>query len=171
MEEFGPVQVLVVGFQDGKFTGEILDELRRLREHDVVRLVDLLFVTKDEDGNVTSAEHSDLTEEESAELGAIAGALVGWGAEGEEGLEKGAEAGAVAGAVASEEGMLGQEVWYVADAIPDGGSAAIALIEHRWAIPLRDAILRAGGLPVADEWVHPRDLVAVGLMSAAPGDE
>jgi uncharacterized membrane protein len=172
MEEFGPVQVLVVGFQDGKFTGEILDELRRLREHDVVRLVDLLFVTKDEDGNVTSAEHSDLTEEEAAELGAIAGALVGWGAEGEEGLETGAEAGALAGAVAAEEGMFGdEEVWYIADAIPDGGSAAIAIIEHRWAIPLRDAILHAGGLPVADEWLHPSDLVAAGLQSAAPRDD
>ena len=39
--EFGPVQLLVVGFEDGKFSGEILAELRRRREHDIVRLVDL----------------------------------------------------------------------------------------------------------------------------------
>jgi uncharacterized membrane protein len=171
MDEFGPIQVLVVGFADGKFTGEILEELRRLREHDVARLVDLLFVTKDEDGNVVSAEHSDLSEVEAAELGAVVGALIGFGVEGEQGLEPGAEAGALAGAEAAEEGMLGEEeVWYLADAIPPGGAAAIALIEHRWAIPLRDAIRRAGGLTVADEWVHPRDLVAVGLASAAADD-
>lgn len=172
MEQFGPVQVLVVGFEDGKFTGEILSELRRLREQDIVRLVDLLFVTKDEAGNVVSAEHSDLTEEESAELGAVAGALVGWGAGGEEGLGKGAEAGATAGAAVAEEGMFDdEEVWYIADAVPDGGSAAVALIEHRWAIPLRDAILRAGGLPVAEEWLHPRDLVAAGLAIATSLDD
>ncbi len=172
MEEFGPVQVLVIGFRDGEFTGEILDELRRLREHDIVRLVDLLFVTKDEDGRVVSFEHSDLTEEEAAELGAIAGALVGFGAGGEEGLEAGAEAGSQAGTVASARGMFGEEdVWYIADAIPPNGSAAIALLEHRWAIPLRDAVLRAGGLPVADHWVHPRDLMAVGAAIANTGDE
>lgn len=172
MEEFGPVQVLVIGFQDGKFTGAMLDELRRLREHDIARLVDLLFVTKDEDGNVVSIEHSDLTEGEGAELGAIAGALVGSGAEGNAGLDTGAEAGALVGAAAVERGMFGEEdVWYVADAIPEGGSAAIALIEHRWAIPLRDAIVGAGGLAVTDAWVHPRDLVAAGLGNGASGDD
>ncbi len=172
MDEFGPVQILVIGFQDGKFTGEILEELRRLREHDIIRLVDLLFVTKDADGTITSAELSDLTEEERAELGAIAGALMGYGAEGEQGLEPGAEAGAAAGAAAAEEGTFGAEdVWYIADAVPPGGSAAIALIEHRWAIPLRDAILRAGGLSVADAWVHPQDLVAIGGAMAKQGDE
>lgn len=167
MEELGPVQVLVVGFEDGKLTGEILEELRRLREHDVVRLIDLLFVTNDEDGNVASVEHSDLTEEESAKLGAVAGALIGFGAEGDRSAETGAEAGALAGAAASEEGMFGEDaVWYIADAILEGGSAAVALVEHRWAIPLRDAMLRAGGLPVVDEWLHPRDLVATGLAGA-----
>jgi hypothetical protein len=49
-----------------------------------------------------------------------------------------------------------------------GGSAAVALIEHRWAIPLRDKILDAGGVALADEWIHPADLVAIG--AAASGD-
>jgi uncharacterized membrane protein len=171
VDEFGPVQVLVVGFEDGNFTGECLEELRRLREHDIVRLVDLLFVSKDDEGNVLSVQHSDFTADEAAELGAIAGALVGYGAAGEEGLVAGAEAGAVAGAKAAEDGMIGEdEVWYIADAIPEGGSAAVALLEHRWAIPLRDAIHRAGGMQVADEWIHPRDLVAAGLKLAASAD-
>jgi hypothetical protein len=46
--------------------------------------------------------------------------------------------------------------------IPPGASAAIALIEHRWAIPLRNAIETAGGQTLADTWVHPQDLVAIG---------
>ena len=58
------------------------------------------------------------------------------------------------------------EVWYLADAIPAGTSAAIALLEHRWAIPLREKIQRAGGISLADEWVHPEDLVAVGVTAA-----
>jgi uncharacterized membrane protein len=166
--EFGPVQVLVIGFEGGEFHGEILAELRRLREHDIVRLVDLLFVTKDADGNVATMETSDLTKGEFQELGAMAGALIGFGAEGEEGLETGAAAGAAAadGSVFDQD-----EVWHLADAVPTGSSAAIALLEHRWAIPLRDAIAGAGGLTVSDAWVHPADLVAAGaaLATKPPG--
>ena len=54
----------------------------------------------------------------------------------------------------------------IADSIPNGTAAAIALIEHRWAIPLKEAIGRAGGFPLSDVWIHPLDLVAVGLMAA-----
>ena len=171
MEEYGPVQLLVVGYENGNFTGETLDVLKQLRDQDVIRLVDLLFVTKDKDGTVMSVEHSDLTGTEFAELGAIAGALVGFGAEGEEGAEVGAEVGAMAGAEAAEEGLFGDDtVWYIADTIPEGTSAAIALIEHRWAIPFRDSILRAGGVLLADAWVHPQDLVAAGMAAAADDD-
>ncbi len=165
MEQFGPLQILVLGFQaqERRFSREILEELKRLRAHDVVRLVDLLFVTKDADGHVASAELSDLSPDELQELGAIAGALVGVGAQGEAALEPGAAAGAAATANGSVFDQ--QEVWEVADAIPAGSSAAIALVEHRWAIPLRDAIGRAGGVTVTDEWVHPEDLVALGVNS------
>ena len=163
--EFGPVQMLVVGFEHGKFEGEILAELKRLREQDIIRLVDLLFVNKDDDGEIATVELTDLSREESMEFGALAGALIGVGAGG----EAGAEAGAVAGAVAMEDGKAfsEQDVWFVADAIPPGTSAGIALIEHRWAIPLREAIERAGGQPLADEWVHPKDLIAAGAEAAA----
>jgi hypothetical protein len=59
------------------------------------------------------------------------------------------------------------EVWDLAESIPNGSAAAIVLIEHLWAAPLRNAIARAGGVPVSDEWVHPLDLVEVGLIGAA----
>jgi len=161
--EMGPVQMLVVGFEDGKFEGKVLAELRRLREHDIIRMVDLLFVAKDEQGDVAEIEHSDLSQEEAMEFGALAGALLGLGADGEEGAEAGAEAGAAAAADGS---VLDGDVWYVADAIPPGTAAAIALIEHRWAIPLRNAIQEAGGETLADAWVHPEDLVAAGAATA-----
>lgn len=165
---FGPMQVLVVGFDGTEFTGTIAEELRRLREHDIVRLVDMIVVRKDADGEVTALETSDLTDAESTQLGAFAGALIGLGAGGEEG----AEIGAVAGAAAAESGvtMLQDEVWFVADAIPAGTSAAVAVLEHRWAIPLRDKIQQAGGQALADTWLHPADLVELGahLPDRAP---
>ena len=163
--EFGPVQILVVGFEHGKFEGKALAELRRLREDDIVRLLDLLFIRKDEDGNIEKIEISDVPREEAVELGALAGALMGFGAEGEEG----AEAGALAGAERAAEGSLldEEEAWYLADAIPPGSAAAIALLEHRWASPLRDAIAAAGGAALLDTWIHPQDLIAAGAAAAA----
>lgn len=158
---FGPIQILVVGFEDPEFKGEIRAELERLRDSDVVRLVDLLVVRKDDDGNVERMQHSDLSQEELEDFGAVVGALIGVGADGEEG----AEAGAILGAAAMEDGHVfeSKDTWYVDDAIPPGSAAAIALLEHHWAIGLRDAIHNAGGFHLADAWVHPADLVAIGL--------
>jgi uncharacterized membrane protein len=168
MEEFGPVQILVVGFGGTTFQGEILPELQRLRDADLIRVVDLVVVAKDADGEIVGVELSDLTGEETMELGAIAGALIGLGADGDEGIELGAEAGAEA----TEDGFLGEEtMWSIADVIPAGTTAAVALLEHRWAIPLRDAIRRAGGVPLADSWIHPEDLIAIGAASAEAADD
>src|SRR5256884_4180059 len=114
--EFGPVQMLVVGFEHGKFEGEILAELKRLREQDIIRLVDLLFVNKDDDGEIQAVELTDLTQEESMEFGALAGALVGLGAAGENGAGEGALAGA--GALGGGEGVQGEDVWVVAGTPP-----------------------------------------------------
>lgn len=160
----GPVQLLVLGFQDPQFKGEILEELKRLKEADVVRVIDAAVVKKNEDGSVDTLHTSDLSADEAKEFGSIVGALIGLGADGEEGLE----AGAAAGAEALEDGHVfdEDEVWYVADAIPTGTATAIALLEHRWAIPLRDAIVRAGGFVLADEWIHAKDLVAVGVLAS-----
>jgi uncharacterized membrane protein len=165
MEEFGPVQILVVGFDGTSFNGEIMPELQRLKDLDIIRLVDMVVVSKDQDGEIVGVELSDLSDEQRSEFGAIAGALIGLGAEGD---EEGMEAGALLGAETTEDGVLGEEtMWSVADTIPMGTTAAVALIEHRWAIPLRDAIRRAGGVPLADSWIHPEDLVAIGAAATA----
>jgi uncharacterized membrane protein len=160
----GPVQMLVVGFEGPKFKGEILEELKRLKDEDIIRLIDLVVIKKDEQGNIETLHQSDLTGEEAMEFGAIAGALIGLGAAGEEGAEAGAVAGAEA--LADRQVFDDDQVWYAADEIPNNTAAGVALIEHRWAIPLRDAIIRANGIPLIDEWIHPTDLVAAGLKMA-----
>ncbi|TAK69465.1 MAG: hypothetical protein EPO13_06155 [Actinomycetota bacterium] len=162
----GPVQLLVVGFDQPNFTGEILTELNRLRDTNVIRLIDALVVQKNLDGDLAALQWSDLSLDEAEGLGATVGALLGLGAAGEAGAELGAVAGAEA--VAATDGHLidEAEVWDVAEAIAPGSAAAIALIEHVWAIPLRTAIANAGGVPVSDEWVHPLDLVEIGLLAS-----
>jgi uncharacterized membrane protein len=164
----GPVQMLIVGFEGDNFDGSIMEELDRLKEHDIVRLIDLMFVKKNEDGELETAHRTDLSPEEAEQFGAIVGALVGFGADGEEG----AEYGAVAGAAELEDGHVFDDdaVWYLGDAIPEGTAAAVALLEHRWAIPLRDKIAKAGGLTLSDAWVHVADLVAVGALAKAKAE-
>jgi uncharacterized membrane protein len=163
--EIGPVQILVLGFAEPNFTGAIAGELDRLRKLDFIRIVDALVVDKNDQGDITALQVSDLAPDEATQMGAVIGALIGYG---EGGDEDAVADGAAAGAAAMEDGHLipDEEVWYVADAIPDGSAAAIILIEHLWAIPLRDAIVSAGGVALADRWIHAGDLVEVGLGAA-----
>ena len=161
----GPVQLIVLGFDHPEFHGEIIAELERLRESDTVRVIDSLAVYKDADGEVEVEHLSNLSEEEARELGSKVGALIGLGIEG----DKGFEAGAIAGAEAAEEGIQvfsEEEAWDVLEDIPNDSAAALLLLEHHWAVPLRDAIARAGGFRLGDGFISPLDLVEIGLMSA-----
>jgi uncharacterized membrane protein len=166
----GPVQLIVLGFEHPEFHGEIIAELERLKESNTVRLIDALAVHKDVDGEIEVAHLSNLTKDEAIELGSVVGALVGLGIEGEEGMYAGAEAGAEAAAdgitVFSDE-----EAWDVIEDIPNGSAAALLLIEHHWAVPLRDAIARAGGRRISDGFISPLDLVGIGLVSAEEARE
>jgi len=161
---FGPVQMLVLEFDRTKFDGEIMPELARLKDAGIIRLIDLLFVRKPVGGDLEVVQTSDLSEDEATDFGALVGALIGLGS-GDEELSYRA---AVAGAEELEDGHFfgDSEVWYLADAIPEGSSAAVALIEHVWAIPLRDKLVDAGAVTLADEWIHPKDLLAVGALAA-----
>src|SRR5947209_15287068 len=73
----GPLEYLVVGFEGNRFTGQILSELRAAREKGIIRVVDLFVLKKDENGNVTSMELSDLSGEEAEQFGSLAGDIVG----------------------------------------------------------------------------------------------
>ncbi len=161
----GPVQLIVLGFEKPDFHGEIIAELERLRESDTIRVIDSLAVYKDADGEFAVEHLSNLSEEEAIELGSKVGALVGLGIEGEEGFEAGAEEGAEAAADGVQV-FDDEDAWDVLEQIPNDSAAALVLIEHHWAVPLRDAVMRAGGYRVADGFISPLDLVEIGLVSA-----
>jgi uncharacterized membrane protein len=165
MAVIGPVQLLVVGFEQPDFKGEVIAHLRSLREHDLVRVIDILLVYKDAEGELETRQMSDLSEREARELGALAGALIGLGA------AAGGDAEGAARLWSAEDGLTEEDLVDVLAEIPPDTAVAIALLEHRWAIPLREAIIAAGGFPILDTWVHPRDLVEVGLLAAAEAEQ
>ncbi|HWV88388.1 MAG TPA: DUF6325 family protein [Capillimicrobium sp.] len=143
MSGVGPVQLLLVGFEpDAPLKGEILAELERLAERDIIRVLDILVVRKEDDGRIAIVE---------ANEDGVAVALTGL-------HDESAEPAPVPALDVDD-----PDVWYVADEIPAGATAAVALIEHRWALGLKQAMQGAGGHLLAEEWIHPLDLQAVGL--------
>jgi uncharacterized membrane protein len=168
----GPVQLIVLGFSHPNFHGEIIAELERLRENDMVRVIDSLAVYKDANGELEVEHLSNLSEQEAIEYGTKIGALIGLGIEGEEGVEAGAAAGAAEVAAAGGVKVFTEEEgWDVLEDIPNDSAAALVLIEHHWAVPLRDAIVRAGGFRISDGFISPLDLVEIGLVSAEEAQE
>jgi uncharacterized membrane protein len=166
----GPVQLIVLGFPDPNFHGEIIDELEKLRQSDTVRVIDSLAVYKDADGEIEAMHLSNLTDDEAVELGSKVGALIGLGFDGEEGMDE----GALAGAEAAADGISPfpeQDAWDVLEEIPNGSAAAVVMLEHHWAVGLRDAVARAGGFRISDGFISPLDLVDVGLMTAEDAEE
>ena len=161
----GPVQLLVIGFEHPDFEGEIIAELEKLRESDTVRVIDALAVYKDADGELEAMHLSNLSRDEAIEFGSKVAALIGLGFAGEEGLEAGAEMGAEMAAEGGVEFFSEEEEWDVIAEIPNDSAAALLLLEHHWAIPLRDAIARAGGFRLAEGFISPLDLVEIGLAS------
>jgi hypothetical protein len=152
----GPIQIVVLGFEDLKFEGDILPELRRLSDLDVIRLVDMVIVAKAESGELVRLQADSLGENETARLGSIADLLVG--------LTTDDVAETDGGRGDAEPSQLrtfagDESTWSVVDVIPTGAMCVVALIEHRWAIPLRDAIHKTGGRTLADAWIHPDDPV------------
>lgn len=131
----GPVQVLVIGFDEPSFTGEVMGELSRLRQAGVVRLVDLLLVSRALDGTFETLPPP---EGADADLGQVAADILGTG----EGVAP-----------------AGEDSWSLADAVEPGSVAAVALIEHLWAGPLVQAIRSAGGRALAEAWLPPEDRV------------
>jgi uncharacterized membrane protein len=166
----GPVQLIVLGFRHPNFHHEVINELERLRKTDTVRVIDALAVYKDAEGAIEVEHLSNLTTQEAIELGSKIGALIGLGIEGEEGME----AGAAKGAAAAAEGIKvfsDEQAWDVLEEIPNDSAAALILLEHHWAVPLRDAIARAGGFRISDGFISPLDLIEIGLVTAEEAKE
>jgi uncharacterized membrane protein len=158
---YGPMQLLVIGFENPDFHGQIRKALGSAMEKGVVRLIDARFVWKDADGNVRGMEATQLSDEERERFGSVVGALIGFGAGGEEGAQTGAEAGTMA-AVERTYGMTEEDVKRISDAIPNDTAAAVFLIEHLWAKELKQALRDANGFLIADGIVTPEALVMAG---------
>jgi uncharacterized membrane protein len=169
--DIGPVQLLVFGFSKPQFGGGIAAELKRLKELGQVRVIDALVVHKNADGDVRTIQATDLSPEQAEGMGAIIGGLTGLGAGGAAGMEAGVQAGIQM--VREQGGHIfdPDKTWDVLADIPPDSAAALLLLEHRWAIPLRDAIRAEGGFGIGDLWLHPVDLLAAGLISAEVAEE
>jgi uncharacterized membrane protein len=162
---YGPMQLIAIGFGHASLPLDFVNQLRQLRDAGVVRLVDAVFVAKDEHDNLNAIKVSDITAEEAVLLGTIAGALIGYGAIGEEGIDRGAEIGKLS----SEDGLFGlstDDIDEIADRIPRGTAATFILLEHLWAIGVKEAIRNADGQVIAQGWITPATLVAMGERMA-----
>ena len=149
----GPVQVLVVGFDNPTFSGEVLNEFTRLRQAGIVRLIDLLIVSRTEDGTLETLEAPEAT---AADLGGLAAGVLGQPED--------------ASPVQTDAADLDVAVWSLADAIPVGGTAAVALIEHVWADPLSAVIQRAGGTLLEETWLARPEVELLDIPILRDGD-
>ena len=125
----GPLEYLVVGFEKYRFTGQILAELRAAQEKGIIRVVDLCVIQKDEQGNVTARELSELGGEEATELSPLAGNVMSL--------------------------LSDEDIQQVAADIPNKSAAGLLLFEHTWAIGLKEAIKHAGAVAVTGGFVSP----------------
>lgn len=157
----GPVQLVVLGFVHPDFRREIVTELRRLREIGTIAVIDAQAIYKDARGNIEIEHLSTLEPAERAAMDGRIAALVGLSVDAEQ------STGRAAAGIGSDATQVftDEPAWELLDAIPNDSAAAVLLLEHRWAIPLRDAVARAGGFRIDDAFVSPLDLVHIGLLS------
>jgi Family of unknown function (DUF6325) len=135
VDELGPVDWIVVEFPGSRFKGEIIPALEDLVERGIVRILDLLIMKKDDDGNLEAFELSDL---DDSELGSLR-------------------------SYETELAMLLSEddVNAVAAAVEPGSTAAVLVWENSWAAPFASAVRRAGGQLVASGRIPVQALLAV----------
>ena len=155
----GPLQLLVIGFDEDKYARDIIVELKNLRKEKIIRLFDLLYVIKHKDGTIASKEVSDLQAEEQREFGTLIKSLIGL--TGKDLEHAGAEE--VANSIDSagnDFGLSELEIQDVANQIPNGSAALLVIFEHLWARGVKRAMLRAGGYVTAQGFINPETLQA-----------
>ncbi len=162
----GPVQLVVVGFEDQEFTGRLLSELKLFREQRHIRLLDLLFVRKDARGGLKLILANELPPGEAKRVGVIIRGLIGMGPTGHISAFLGARAGAASVAL-SDFGLSAGDVRDIARGIARNTSAALLLVEHHWMIPFRESLAQADGTLLAQGLLHPSALVRMRAELAA----
>jgi len=141
--QIGPVQVVVLGFGPGDaFAHEMRRELETVRGRGVIRLLDVLFVRKDEDGTVSVIEDMELRKAgDDRPFGVALRRLAGLGAR-----EKTPPAASMEDVDAcSTFGLSPDQLVKTLEQIPPGGGGALVLFEHAWAARLSHVVREAGG--------------------------
>lgn len=151
----GPVQVLLIGVDARGSDRMLAAELQDLQTQDGVRILDVLRVRRGYDDELRRLDPLD----PEGHSGALVEAL----------LAVEPEESEPAGARRDLEPAVDERTWFLADRVPRGAAAAILLVEHRWAIPLREATADFGAEVFGDAWVHPRDLAAALAHRTASG--
>jgi uncharacterized membrane protein len=162
-----PLQLLVVAFDEPDFSGKIAEELNKVRDAKLIRIVDGLVVHKDKTGHIQTVEKSDLSFEEVGEYGAVLGALLGLGS-GDENIVKDVSSSMQATFEERYEfGLDKEDVANIADELQEDSAALFLLIEHVWATPLRDAMRQANGVLLAQDFLSPELLIGIGAQAHA----
>lgn len=162
LKNIGPLQLLAVAFDQPNFKGDIRRELQKLRDNKLIRIVDGIAVQKDTKGKLTVIEESDLTSDENRVYGAVIGGLIGIGSGDAEIAQATSDYVAEGFHERYEYGLDKEDLEDLAKQIPNGDAAMILLIEHVWAVPLRNAMRDAGGLLLAQDFLSPELLVGMG---------
>jgi uncharacterized membrane protein len=159
VENPGPIQLLAVAFPGSRFKGRILPELDRLKRKRLVRVLDMLMIRKDFEGNVAVGRASDLDWGEATALGSYLGALAGMVAGGGDAVER----GAISGAAQLADGHIFDEdyAFRLTEALGNDTTAVVLLIEHTWAKPLLEAIDDADGVELLNDWVQPSAVLSI----------
>jgi hypothetical protein len=163
----GPVQFVAFKFDSlDNFKGGIVEKLDEVTALAAVRILDILFVAKEENGDLIALEGGDLGEEDGDEfLGAVIGELMGFSFEGEAPVTSDEEVGE-----ASAIGVTPDDVRRIGHDLAPGSAAALLLIEHRWAAGLRDEIFGAGGTMVSQGFLTQEGLMMIGAELTATAD-
>lgn len=182
----GPLQFVFLGMRGEEQRSEVTNALRNLSDRGAIRVLDIAYTTKQDDGTFTPVrEVTTMTEQERQQLGTVAGALVGMGFGGYYGGKEGAKQGAKVGAQIGAQGGEGvvaafaqeefgesvdevrEHIRELAADVPIGSTCALALIEHRWMLELKDQLLKAGIAVMGSGLIRPRSLVLLGAQIAA----
>ena len=148
----GPVQVLLIGIDAPGSDQMLAAELQDLGTQDAIAVLDVLRVRRGADDEIRRLDPTGTGEDS----GRLVEALMVIDRENLDGASGGR------GADSGPEGA-----WFLAERIPRGASVAILLIEHRWAIPLREAAGEYEAVVFGDAWLHPQD-VATAYESIRP---
>ncbi|HEY7124353.1 MAG TPA: hypothetical protein VH540_10415 [Ktedonobacterales bacterium] len=160
----GPIQYIVFGVRTEEQQKDVVRQLRTASERGNIRLIDLAYIRKAEDGTLQSGRMSGLGEDEQRKFGTLARVLIGMGAAMEY-VKGGGELGT--GAFADQDfGEPAQEIkeriYEAAQDLPPGAACAIALIEHRWVLELKENVQKQGVVILTQGLVRPRSLMMLG---------